>query len=64
MFKILKKLTKNKDGATAVEYGLLLALISLTALAALNSIGVSLTTIYEGITESVDEPVEKVNANN
>jgi len=56
---LLKRLSKNKDGASAVEYGLLTALISLAALAALNSIGVSLHTIYEGVSESVDEPVAK-----
>ena len=35
---------KDEEGATAIEYGLLAALISIAAIAAMTSVGTSLST--------------------
>ena len=38
--KMIKKLFKNENGATAIEYGLIAALIAVAAIAAMTSLGV------------------------
>ena len=40
---------KDDSGATAIEYGLIAALVSVAAIAALTSLGGSLTTIFTSI---------------
>jgi pilus assembly protein Flp/PilA len=44
MFRFLKRLLRDEDGPTAVEYGMLLALIVLAALGAIESVGSSAST--------------------
>jgi pilus assembly protein Flp/PilA len=48
MAKILK-LIKNEKGATAIEYGLIAALIAVAAIAAMSSVGTALNTTFTGI---------------
>jgi len=45
----LGKLLGDESGATAIEYGLLAALIAIAALAAFNRLGLSLAGIFETI---------------
>jgi pilus assembly protein Flp/PilA len=45
----LAKLLKNEDGATAIEYGLIAALISVAAVAAFTAVGTSLTNLFTTI---------------
>lgn len=49
----LTQLVRDRRGATAVEYGLLLALLSIVMLAALNSVGLSLTGVFEALTAAM-----------
>lgn len=44
MFRFLKRLWRDEDGPTAVEYGVLLALIVLAAMGAIESVGSSAST--------------------
>lgn len=44
----------DESGATAVEYGLIAALISIAGVAALTSMGSSLTNIYTFITDEAN----------
>jgi pilus assembly protein Flp/PilA len=44
--KALKALIGNDEGATLIEYGLLLALIAIVALVALDSLGANLGSIF------------------
>ncbi len=44
---------KDDSGATAIEYGLIAALVSVAAIAALTSLGGSLTTIFTSIDTSL-----------
>ena len=42
MFAIFTKLLKNEDGATAIEYGLIAALIAVAAVTVLGTVGTNL----------------------
>jgi pilus assembly protein Flp/PilA len=46
MFTTLTTLFHNQDGATAIEYGLIAALISIAAVTIMGTVGSNLTTIY------------------
>jgi pilus assembly protein Flp/PilA len=48
MIKFLK-LIKNDKGATAIEYGLIAALIAVAAIAAMGNIGNSLATTFNEV---------------
>jgi pilus assembly protein Flp/PilA len=49
MTTTLKQLWKNEDGATAIEYGLIAALIAVAAIAAFQLVGSSLTSVFNGV---------------
>jgi pilus assembly protein Flp/PilA len=49
MFAALIKLWKNEDGATAIEYGLIAALIAVAAIAAFQLVGTNLSDTFHGI---------------
>jgi pilus assembly protein Flp/PilA len=49
MFVTLMKLSKNEDGATAIEYGLIAALIAVAAIAAMGLVGTSLTNTFNNV---------------
>jgi pilus assembly protein Flp/PilA len=49
MFAALIKLWKSDDGATAIEYGLIAALIAVAAIAAFQLVGTSLTNVFNGV---------------
>jgi pilus assembly protein Flp/PilA len=44
MLSIFRRLMKNEQGATAIEYTLIAALISVAAIVAFRSVGTSVTT--------------------
>ena len=46
MFKTVRNLVKNEKAATAIEYGLIAALVSVAAIGALTSVGTSLKSIF------------------
>ena len=43
---ILKKIRKDESGATAIEYGLIAALVSVAAIGALTAMGNSLNQMF------------------
>ena len=45
----LKSFLKNESGATAIEYGLIAALISVAAIVAMQSVGNNLTTTFNSV---------------
>lgn len=49
MFTSILKLLRNEDGATAIEYGLIAALIAVAAVTAMTTVGTSLSTTFNGI---------------
>ena len=55
MLEALRRLLGNEAGATAVEYGLLAALVSAAGIAALSLLGVSLETLINLVAGYVDD---------
>ncbi len=55
MLNIMRKLCKSKKGATAIEYGLIAALIAVAAIAAMTALGESLQTIFFGISSTLTD---------
>jgi pilus assembly protein Flp/PilA len=47
--KMIKKLFKNEEGATAIEYGLIAALIAVAAIAAMSSLGGNLSNTFNTV---------------
>ena len=57
----LKKLARNKLGATAIEYGLIAALICLSSLVALQSMANENTRIWDHVKTQVNTATSKAN---
>jgi len=53
MRKLVTRFVKNDEGATMVEYGLLVVLIALVAAAGAQTLGNGLNTIFGGIGNAV-----------
>ena len=53
MAKFLK-LLKNAEGATAIEYGLIAALIAVAAIVAMQGIGNKLNTTFNNVSNSLN----------
>ena len=51
--KTLRKFLKDESGATAIEYGLIAAGISLAIIAVVNGLGTSLKTKFTSISSSL-----------
>ncbi len=49
MFATMKKLWKNEDGATAIEYGLIAALIAVAAISAFQLVGTNLSATFNNV---------------
>jgi pilus assembly protein Flp/PilA len=49
MLTMISKLLKNEDGATAIEYGLIAALIAVAAIAAFQLVGTNLSSIFNTV---------------
>jgi pilus assembly protein Flp/PilA len=47
--KVIKKLFKNEEGATAIEYGLIAALIAVAAITAMGSLGNNLSNTFNDV---------------
>lgn len=53
MLKTLTTMLREDDGATMVEYGLLIALIAMVALVAVRLLGTSVSTLFNTVAGSV-----------
>lgn len=51
--KSLMKFFKDESGATAIEYGLIAALISVAAIAAMTTVGNNLTTTFNKVSDEL-----------
>lgn len=49
----LVQLAKEEDGATAIEYGLIAALIAVAAIVAMGAVGSALDTTFSGVADSI-----------
>ena len=57
MINVIRKLIKDESGATAIEYGLIAALVSVAAVAALTSVGESLQGMFGMVSTTLDDAV-------
>jgi pilus assembly protein Flp/PilA len=55
MIDLLKKLYLSDEGATAVEYGLILALIALAAIVAISGVANETVGMWDGVANQVTE---------
>lgn len=51
--KMFRKLIKNNKGATAIEYGLIAALIAVAAIGAMSSLGGKLNTTFNRVANNL-----------
>ena len=51
--KTVRKIFTNKKGATAIEYGLIAALIAVAAIAAMQGLGNQLKTTFSNVTSNM-----------
>ena len=54
MFKTVRRLIGNNSGATAIEYGLIAALISIVAIVAMQSVGTQLTGSFDRVATELE----------
>ena len=53
MFKLIRSFVEDEDGATAIEYGLIAALVSVAAIGALTAMGNSLSTMFNTVSSAM-----------
>ncbi|MFZ5608165.1 MAG: Flp family type IVb pilin [Pseudomonadota bacterium] len=51
---LIRKFVRNEKGATAIEYGLIAALVSIAAIGALQAVGSSLTTTFNNVSSCLN----------
>ena len=54
MKKLFKRFAKNESGATAIEYGLIAALISVGIIAGASTIGTQIGATFNSVATAVD----------
>ncbi|GAA3736155.1 pilus assembly protein Flp/PilA [Sphingorhabdus rigui] len=47
--KIIKKIFKNENGATAIEYGLIAALVAVAAMVGMGNLGTALNNQFNNV---------------
>ena len=57
MIKHFRNLLRDEAGATAIEYGLIAALVSVAAIAALTAMGSSLDTMFSSVANQLETAV-------
>ena len=54
MLRIFRRLRKNEDGATAIEYGLVAGLISIVIITTITMVGSKLESVFDLIGTTLD----------
>jgi pilus assembly protein Flp/PilA len=57
MYATIKNFYRDESGATAIEYGLIAALVSVAAIGALEAMGTSLITIFTEVSSELQGAV-------
>lgn len=60
MMKLLRRLRRDESGATAIEYGLIAALISVALIAGASQLGTSLNEAFADLSDTIDDPKSKI----
>jgi len=53
--KFVRKMFKNEEGATAIEYGLIAALIAVAAIVAMGQLGETLSNTFNEVNNSMEK---------
>lgn len=56
MISLMKRFARDDSGATAIEYGLIAALISVALIAGATTLGTKLNATFEGIGGKLNTP--------
>lgn len=56
---MITKILRDESGATAIEYGLIAALVSVAAIAALTAMGTSLETMFNRVSNELSGAVNQ-----
>jgi len=62
MINTIKNFLNDESGATAIEYGLIAALVSVAAIAALGSLGNSLGVMFNSVADELSGAVSQTGA--
>lgn len=54
--KLVKNFVKNESGATAIEYGLIAALISVAIIGGATALGTGLDTLFDTLEKKLEAP--------
>lgn len=53
MLEMLKKFVRDEEGVTAIEYGLIAALIAVVIITAVTNVGTSLAAVFQEIADAL-----------
>ena len=53
--QFVRKMLKNEKGATAIEYGLIAALIAVAAIGAMTSLGGNLKNTFNSVSDNLEQ---------
>ena len=56
---MIRKFLKDESGATAIEYGLIAALVAVASIVALEAMGTSLSSMFTGVKTKLDAKTPK-----
>ena len=54
MFSLITKFSKDESGATAIEYGLIAALVAVAAIVDMTALGSSLNSIFNSVSTTLN----------
>lgn len=57
MYTFVENFLSDESGATAIEYGLIAALVSVAAVGALSAMGTSLTSMFEKVSTTLNTAI-------
>lgn len=55
--KLFRNLLADNEGATAIEYGLIAALVAVAAIAAMSQLGTSLSATFTGVGVEMNDAI-------
>ena len=58
MSKLFARFVKDESGATAIEYGLIAALIALAIMVGARAVGTSLDALFNDVADELDKAVD------
>lgn len=61
--KFFKKMIRDNEAATAIEYGLIAALIAVAGIAAFSFLGQGVSGTFNGAANAIDSSIKANNAN-